>query len=204
MTQWALLLQYYSVYILLGSSTVTSSSLKHYIQFLRPQGHNKRNIGPTHTSSRFNVHLQNISIDQEHLCRETCTKHVCNAVELLQTSLCTMKDRVQNDFQRTDATSKYVLSELPTNFDSTIFQKIVDVLNRAFEVIYVLEHPFWNESASPVFDKKTSISFDTSIFEPQPIKVRLLPCVYFLIDFICALLIFLTVFKGHLGRPNQR
>jgi len=62
-------------------------------------------------------------------------------VELLQTSLCTIKDRVQNDFQRTDATSKTILSELPTNFDSTIFQKIVDVSSKAFTVIYVFQHP---------------------------------------------------------------
>jgi hypothetical protein len=172
MTHWALLLQFYLISILLSPSTVTSSSLKHYLQFLLRQDHNKRDLRPTHTSSRFTVHLQNISIDQEQLCRETCTKHVCNAVELLQISLCTTKDRVQNDFQRTDATSKNILSELPTNFDSTIFQKIVDVLSKAFTVIYVLQHPFWNESASPVFEKKTNISFDTSIFEAQPIQVR--------------------------------
>jgi len=80
-----------------------------YLQLLLCQGHNKRDLGPTHTLSHFNVHLQNISIDQEQLCRETYTRQI--------------KDRVQNDFQRTDATSKTILSELPTNFDSTIFSE---------------------------------------------------------------------------------
>ena len=128
MTHWALLLQFYLISILLSPSTVTSSSLKHYLQFLLRQDHNKRDLRPTHTSSRFTVHLQNISIDQEQLCRETYTRQI--------------KDRVQNDFQRTDATSKTILSELPTNFDSTIFQKIVDVSSKAFTVIYVFQHPF--------------------------------------------------------------
>ncbi len=182
MTHWALTLHYF---FLIGSSAVKSSTLKHYLQFLRRQDHDRRDLRPTRMSSRYNVHLHNISIDEEKLCRVNCAKRFCNSVNLLQTSLCTITDRVQNDFQIIDDASRNVWSELPTSFDSTIIQKIEDVLSKAFTVIHVLQQPFWNESETSVLEKKTTILSDTSITGVQPIQVRVISWLYSLLDSIC-------------------
>jgi hypothetical protein len=92
---------------------------------------------------------------------------------------------VQNDFQIIDDASRNVWSELPTSFDSTIIQKIEDVLSKAFTVIHVLQQPFWNESETSVLEKKTTILSDTSITGVQPIQVRVISWLYSLLDSIC-------------------
>ena len=181
MTRWALTLHYF---FLLGS-TVKSSTLKHYLQFLRRQDHGRRDLRLTRMSSRYNVDLHNISIDEEKLCKVKCATHFCNSVDLVQSSLCTIKDRVQNDFQIIDDTSRNVWSELPTSFDSTIVQNIEDVLSKAFTAIHALQQPFWNESETSVLAKKMTILSDTSITGVQPIQVKLISWSYSLIAFMC-------------------
>lgn len=173
MSNWPLRL--HITCILLGSLSITDSSLQNYLHF--PRRHNEKSkIGPTRTSSLY-VHLHNISVDQAKMCTETCTGHTCSAVELIRTSLCSTKHKVDNEFRSTNAASRNMWGlttstvEHPTIFDLTIFKKLEDVLGKAFVVTYALQQQDRNQTVTPEKRIRMDITAVSNISAAQPSQV---------------------------------
>jgi len=136
---------YFILLALLGSAVAAKAPIQN-AQFLKHQVTEGSPFREKHIQILNSISRHNITVDKEKMCSELCSEHRCSAADQTRAALCSIKEKVENEFRntrdasRTSGVFRSSGAESPTIFDFNLLEKVTEILDQAFLATFGLQY----------------------------------------------------------------